>query len=94
MFWFYSLMASIPAMFFSSLYLLRKWAPVRRLTAFNLLALVLYTYLVLFSPWHFFEQDPLGLKKIFLFLYILFVHALGCFTFAVYHHYKSKNGSR
>lgn len=94
MFWFYSLLALIPVMFIWSGYLLRKQNWFRLYLLVNTAFFALYFLGIFFTPLEFFEQDPYGLKKIFLFLYILLVHALGCFTFALYHHYKSKNGSR
>jgi hypothetical protein len=91
---FYSLVSLIPIMIIWSLFLLRKWQPIYRYIATNALVCMLYSYVTLFSPLHFFAQDQLGLKKIFLFLYIIFIHAIGSFIFAVYHHYQSaKNGS-
>ncbi len=89
MYFFYSLVALIPIMMIWSLFLLRKWSLIYRYAAINVLVFIIYFYLILFSPLHFFAQDQLGLKKIFLFLYIIFIHAAGSFIFAVYRHYKS-----
>lgn len=88
MYIFYCLVALIPILFIWSLYLLRKWQPIYRYFGINLLAFVIYFYVILYSPLHFFEQDSLGLKKIFLFLMIIFIHAVGSFIFAVYYHFK------
>ena len=88
MYIFYSWMTLIPIMIIWSLYLLRKWKPIYRYTGINLMISFVYSYVILFSPCNFFEQDPLGLKKIFLFLMIIFLHAVGSFIFAVYYHFK------
>ena len=94
MYIFYSLTALIPILFIWSLFVLRKWKFLLHYTSTNLLVCIVYAYLILFSPWHFFAQDPLGLKKIFLFLIFIFIHAAGSFIFAVYYHYKlAKNGN-
>ena len=88
MYTFYFLMALIPIIIGWSLFRLRKWKNIYRYIAINTLVCVVYSYVVLFSTLHFFDQDQLGLKKIFLFLMIIFIHAIGSFIFAVYLHYK------
>lgn len=88
MYFFYSLVALIPIMMIWSLYLLRKWKSIYRYSTISALVCIIYSYVILFSPLHFFAQDQLGLKKIFLFLYIIFIHAAGSFIFAIYYHYK------
>jgi hypothetical protein len=94
MFLFYSLVSLIPILSVWSLFLLRKWQLVYKYIFVNTLVCALYSYVILYAPLTIFAQDPLGLKKIFLFLTFIFIHAVGSFIFAVYYHYKlSKNGN-
>jgi len=95
MFLFYSLVSLIPILSLWSLFLLRKWQHVYKYIIANTLVFVAYSYVILYAPLPFFAQDPLGLKKLFLFLTFIFIHAVGSFIFAVYYRYKlSKNGNR
>ncbi len=88
MYIFYSIIALIPILALISFYLLRKWKQIYRYSICNGILVLLYTYVILYSGFHFFEQDPWELKKIFLFLYLIAFHAIGSFTFALFYHYK------
>jgi len=88
MYWFYGLLGSIPILFLISFYWLRRWKWFYRYAFGNGFLFCSYSYLILYSAIGFFEQDPWQLKKLFLFLSLLFFHALASFIFAGYYHYK------
>lgn len=88
MYIFYSIISLIPILALISFYLLRKWKNIYRYCIYNVIVILFYSYVILYSDFHFFEQDPWELKKIFLFLYLIAFHAVGSFTFALFYHYK------
>ena len=91
----YAIVASIPILWIISIYLLRKRKEIYRYFIVHLVLFIAYLYLVLFSNFKFFEYDQLGLKKVFLFIFILLFHTLANFIFALYHTFKlSKNGNK
>jgi hypothetical protein len=88
MYLFYAIIALIPILGFLSGFILRKWSRFKQNVLVNTIVLILYSFVILYSGIHFFEQDPWELKKIFLFLYLIAFHALGSFIFALLYHYK------
>lgn len=88
MYLFYAIVALIPILGFLSGFILRKWIKFKQYVLVNTIVLILYSFIILFSGIHFFAQDIWGLKKIFLFLYLIAFHAVGSFIFALLYHYK------
>ncbi len=80
---FYLILATIPILAFVSMYLLREWKWIYYYAFINSLVFVTYLYVILFSDFCFFDQDQLGLKKIFLFLYCLLFHGAASFIFSL-----------
>lgn len=91
----FALVALIPILWIVSIYLLRKWNKVFRYFSINLIVLLTYLYLTLFSDFKFFKEDQLGLKIVFLFIYILLFHTIANFIFALFYNSKiSKNANK
>lgn len=91
----FTIAALIPILWIVSIYLLRKWNKVYRYFIINLLVLLSYLYLTFFSDFKFFKEDQLGLKIVFLFIYILLFHTIANFIFALFFNSKiSKNDNK
>jgi hypothetical protein len=71
-FLFYFGLALLPLFWVSTIYFLRKWKYIKFFYIANTALVAIYFFLIFHAPLRFFKTDPLGLKNIFLFLYLVF----------------------
>jgi hypothetical protein len=91
---FYSILSLLPILWITSIVWLRKWKPVLLYALLNAVAIFLYLFVLFFTSIKLFEHDEYGLKKVFLFLFILSFHTVAGFIFALYFKFKlSKNAN-
>ena len=92
---FYFLLALLPIMWLISIIWLWKWKHILVYALTNALLILFFVFIIFFSSIKLFEQDEYGLKKVFLFLFILGFHTVAGFIFAIYFKFKlSKNGNK
>jgi len=90
----YLLLLLIPFLWIVSVFMLRKWKHILIYSILNALIIAIYFYIIFYSNYKIFLQDEYGLKKIFLFLYIIILHTIAGFIFALVYKYKlTKNQS-
>ncbi len=89
-FLFYFGLALLPILWIITIYLLRKWKYVKIFCCVNTLVVAINFVLIFHSTFHFFKTDPLGLKTIFLFLYLMIFQTVMNFIFSLYYKYKHK----
>ena len=94
MYLFYFIVSLTPISWIISIFWLRKWKPIYLYAIVNLLLIVAYFFLFFYSRFTFFKEDQLGLKKVFLFIYLILFHSIISFIFALYFKFKmSKNAN-
>lgn len=92
---FYFLLSLIPVLWTITVYILRKWKHIYRFCFVNVLLVALYFFLQFNSTLRIFKTDPMGLKNVFLFLYLIIFQTVSGFIFALYYKFKlSKNGNQ
>lgn len=89
-FLFYFGLALLPMLWIVTIYLLRKWKYIKIFSLLNIFLVTVYFFLIFHSFFHFFKTDPLGLKTIFLFLYLIIFQTVMNFIFSLYYQYKYK----
>ena len=89
-FLFYFGLALLPIQWIITIYLLRKWKYIKIFSLLNILLIAVYFFLIFHSIFYFFKTDPLVLKTIFLFLYLMIFQTLMNFIFSLYYQYKHK----
>ena len=91
---FYFLLALLPIMWIVSIIWLRKWKHVLVCALSNALIIFVSFFIIFFSSIKLFEHDEYGLKKVFLFLFLLGFQTVAGFIFALYFKFKlSKNAN-
>lgn len=89
---FYFLLALLPIMWMVSIIWLWKWKHIWVYAIANALLIFFSLFVTFFSSIKFFEHDEYGLKKVFLFLFILTFQTVTSFIYALYFKFKlSKN---
>ena len=85
---FYFLLGLLPVLWIISIVLLKKWKHIIRYFICNTILVLIYFFGLFFSRLTFFDHDEYGLKKVFLFLFIIGFHTILGFIFALYYKYK------
>ncbi|TDP59502.1 hypothetical protein BC748_1755 [Flavobacterium dankookense] len=92
---FFILLISVPILWITSIYFLRKWKFLFVYFLSNLVVSGIYSSIIFCSNLSYFNNDPYGLRKIFSFLFVIGIHTTLGFIFALYHRNKtSKNGNQ
>ena len=65
--------------------MLKKWKHFKPYALLNSLAVFIYLFVFFFTSMKLFFNDEYGLKKIFLFLFIITFHTIIGFIFALYY---------
>lgn len=85
---FYFIVALLPIMWIISIMWLRKWKHVLPYVLLNALAVFIYLFVIFFAHLKLFDHDEYGLKKVFLFLFIIAFHTIIGFIFALYFKFR------
>lgn len=85
---FYFILTLLPIMWITSIVWLKKWKYFLPYILINNLLILIYVFVIFYSSITLYVHDEYGLKKIFLFLFIIGFQTIIGFIFALYFKFK------